>query len=853
MLSFLRAANGASPRRTIRPRLLLVAALVAACSGGDNPVVPTPPPPPPPPTPTPGTLAIALGSGSGSVVAGSQATTTVTITRGGSFTGDVSLAAEGAPAGVTASFSASSLPAGVTSASLTLQVAASTAAGTYPITVRATGSGVTAATATFTLTVTAAPVPTIALSAAPAAVSVAAGQAGTSTLTITRGGGFTGAVTLTASGAPAGVTVSFATSPATGGTATVTLTTAASTAAGNYPITIRGTATGVAEATATVTLTVTAPPRLELATTTPNVTITQGQQSAALPITITRENTTGAVALSATVPAGVTATVTPASTTGTSAQVVIAVGATVAPGTVPVVITGLLGGLSATVTFQVTVTAAATPDFGVSLAPASLTVTAGQAATTTVTVTRSGGFAGNVVFGTSALPTGVTATFTPGTVSGTTAQLQVQTTAGTPAGTYNVSVIGTGTGVGTRQVNLQLIVNPGGGGGGGGNVVWQFCADERFPIWFGFRDGTTGGWTRVLPGANQTYAFTISADRGAVTYVTDDNGADFDVTTILLSRAELIALGQSECVSNPARKTLTGTVAGLGAGQTATVNVGSGTANAALNGPFTVTDVADGVVDLLAARVTFDIPTFSNVADRLILRRNLNLPNNGAIPLLDFGAAEAFAPASASYTFGNAGSDQLLVISGFSTPNGLTGFFGFGPLTGGGATRTVYGVPLARTQAGDLHYVFATATAGPTIARSVAQYNRELTNRTLTLGPILQSPMVEVVAVAPYRRARASGTWQAEYNQGVGVTFTQTSGGGRSWSVTSSADYLGGATYLLEVPDLSGASGFNTTWGLLPGAGTEWAVSASKVENAPVGAAVEGFRFLTGSRTGSLP
>jgi uncharacterized membrane protein len=826
--------------------------LAAACAGGGDPTTPNPNPNPNP-NPTPGTLAVSLSSTSGSVVAGNQATVTVNITRGGSFTGVVSLAAEGAPSGVTASFSSNSLASGVTSAGLTLQVGSGVAAGTYPITVRATGTGVTAATASYALTVTTAPVPTITLAASSGALTVAAGQQGTSTLTITRGGGFAGAVQLAATGAPTGVTTTFSANPVTGGSATVTFAVAAGATPGSYPITIRGTGTGVTDATTVITVTVTGEPRLELGTTTPNVTIQQGQQSAALPISITSENLTAPVTLTASTPTGVTATITPTSTTGTSAQVIIAVGAAVPAGNTSVTITGQSGNRSATVTFILTITSATAPDFGVTLAPASATVTAGQAATTTVTIARSGGFAGDVVFGTDLLPAGITATFTPGTVNGTTTQLQLQTSPTTPAGTYNISVRGTGTGIGVRQANFTLTVQPG-GGGGGGNVTWQFCDTDRFPLWFAYRDGTSGAWTRVLPGANQTYSFTINADRGGVAFVIDDGGSDFDVAMFYYTRAELTALGTAECQNNPGRKTLTGTVAGLGAGQSATVAIGTGTGTASLNGPVTVTNVLDGPTDLFAARTSLNIPTLSTVPSAFVLRRNVNLPNNGSFGTVDFNGAEAFAPATANYTIGNAGADNLTVTMGFSTANGASGFFAFGPLTGGGTTRPVYGVPSARTQAGDLHYVLAIAVSGTSIIRQVAGYNREMTDRTLTLGPVLAEPTVSTVATAPYRRLRATGTIPPEYNQAVGIAYTQSGGTGRSWTISMSAGYAGGTAYDLEVPDLTGVAGFNASWGLVNGLATDWAVSASRVENnTGNGGPAENFRFFSGSRSGTLP
>lgn len=831
--------------------LALAATVLTACGGGGGDG-PTNPNPNPNPNPTPGTLAIALNSNAGSIVAGNQLAVAITVTRGGSFTGAVTLDATGAPAGVNISFSSTSLGAGVTAATFTLQTASATAPGTYPITVRASGTGVTAATATYTLTITAAPVPTVSIEVSNNALTLPAGESRQVDVTITRGGGFGAPVTLAVSGLPGGVTATLAANPVAGTTGTITLTAAANAAPATVTLTVRGTATGVAEASASIALTVTGPQRLTLETTTPAVTIVQGAQSAALPIAITRENLTGNVTFSVTAPTGITATVTPNPATGATAQVVIAVGASVAPGQAVVVVTGTLGSRVSTLNFAVTVTSAATPDFGVSLANAALTVTAGQSAGTTVNITRSGGFTGTVTFGTSALPAGVSVTFTPDVVSGATTQLQVQTAPSTAAGTYNFTVIASATGIGTRLLNLQLTVQPG-GGGGAGNVTWQFCDTSRFPLWFAYRDGTSGAWTRVAAGANQTYSFTVTSDRGAVAYVLPDGGAANDVFVFLHTRTELQALGQAECQTNPATKTLNGSVAGLTPPfQSATINVTGSSATTSANGAFVITGVNDGTVDLFAARTTFDIGTVSTIPDRMVLRRGLNIANNGTIPVVDFGATEAFAPATATYTIANGGGDALSITTGFTTSNGAAGFFTFGPVSSSVSARTIYGVPLARTQSGDLHQVFVTALSGTT-SRIVSQYNRELVDRTLTLGPLLTAPTISNLGGAPYPRLRATGPWQADYDQGVGITYTQTSGGGRTWSVTASPGYFAGAaSYELDIPDLSTATGFNTAWALQPGSSTTWSISASKIENAPIGPAVENFRLKAASRTGSV-
>jgi hypothetical protein len=69
--------------------------------------------------------------------------------------------------------------------------------------------------------------------------------------------GFSGAVNLALSGAPAGVTVTASPTTMTGASATLDVAAALSVAAGNYPITVTGTGSGVAQQTATFNVQVT--------------------------------------------------------------------------------------------------------------------------------------------------------------------------------------------------------------------------------------------------------------------------------------------------------------------------------------------------------------------------------------------------------------------------------------------------------------------------------------------------------------------------------------------------------------------------------------------------------------------
>ncbi|MEU9242417.1 carbohydrate binding domain-containing protein [Streptomyces sp. NPDC048385] len=97
-------------------------------------------------------FSLSLSPGSASVAQGGSATATVAtaVTSGGAES--VSLAASGAPSGVSVSFSPASVTSGGSS-TLTATVGSSVAAGTYPVTVTGTAAG-TSHSATYTLTVT---------------------------------------------------------------------------------------------------------------------------------------------------------------------------------------------------------------------------------------------------------------------------------------------------------------------------------------------------------------------------------------------------------------------------------------------------------------------------------------------------------------------------------------------------------------------------------------------------------------------------------------------------------------------------------------------------------------------------
>ena len=702
------------------------------------------------------TIGVAVGAPSVTVVAGQTGTSTVTLSRNGGYAGAVNLAIEGAPAGVTATVAPASVPNGTTTATVSLATTAATAAGTYPLVVRGTGTGVAAATAPLSLVVTAAPAgPAVAIAPAAATVSVAqGGTAGTATINITRTGGFAGGVTLTTSGAPSGLTVTAPAAAVTGASGAISVSAGSTVATGTYPITVTATGTGVSNATTTFSVTVT-----------PAVQV---------------------------------------------------------------------GGFSLA-------------------APNAVTLQQGASATTTLTVARTGGFAGGITVTPTGATQGLTVTVAPNPVTEGTATVTVAAAAGAATGAATITLTGASAGLPNATTSFGVTVTAASTGGTNA-VSYPFCA-PALPIWVAYQS-ENGAWTRVQAGANNTYGFNIGA-RGGVAYVMQ-SGTDYDLTVTYGTAAELNAGGSGQCSAYPrGTKRLTGTVAGTGMTDFVQVSLGPVSELVFGGSAFTLDSVPDVPLNLLASRATIDMATGGlAAADRLILRRNVNYANNSAIPTLDFNnTAEAFAPATANLTIAGAGSDTAFVGTIFST--GRFSFDGFG---GGafsfnfGASPLRYaGVPTDRLQSGDTHVLFASAQgADTTVTRGLLAFVRTISDRSVTLGPAPSAAAVTSLGSAPYLRLRATSAGQSQYAGGASVDFSQST---RSATVSATAAYVGGApaTWDLSIPDLS-AAGFDAAWGLRPGTRTDWSFTTFGGNFLSVfsGTPADGTTLLTATKSGTL-
>ena len=199
--------------------------------------------------------------------------------------------------------------------------------------------------------------PDFSLSASPSSLTVTQGSSGSSTISITPSGGFTGSVTLSASGLPAGVTAGFGTNPATS-SSVLTLTASSTATTGPATITVTGTS-GSLTHTTTISLTVTAPaqPDFSLSASPSSLTVKQGTSGNST-ISVTDLNGfTGSVSLSTSaLPSGVTASFGVNPTTSTSVLTFTA-SSTATTGTTTVTVTGTSGSLTHTTNISLTIAA----------------------------------------------------------------------------------------------------------------------------------------------------------------------------------------------------------------------------------------------------------------------------------------------------------------------------------------------------------------------------------------------------------------------------------------------------------------------------------------------------------------
>ena len=126
-------------------------------------------------------------------------------------------------------------------------------------------------------------------------------------------------------------------------------------------------------------------------------------------------------------------------------------------------VTATSGSLTHSTTINLTVNATAAPNFALAAAPTSLSINRGASGSSSLTVTSQNGFGAATTFGASGLPSGVTAAFSPGSVtpaSGGSATSTLTLTASSTATTGTATVTVTATsGALSHTAAISLTVN----------------------------------------------------------------------------------------------------------------------------------------------------------------------------------------------------------------------------------------------------------------------------------------------------------------------------------------------------------------------------------------------------------
>ena len=234
--------------------ILSISTLQAGCERGSAapPTEPGPSPNAPAFTVLPSTTVLSAPRGWNAIV-------NLSVARRPNYTEAVTLAAEGLPPSIRASFPAPTLPGTSSATRLDLEVDSLAAPGTFPFTLRVAGPNATASVTSMSFTV---PRPSFSLTAPASVTAVNDPNLGSTMVSflITRENSFRGVISFTVSGVPAGVVIFSPYNIAVDwNTGSFFLRREATAVPGNYPLTLRATGPEAEDRTAIIMMTIPPP------------------------------------------------------------------------------------------------------------------------------------------------------------------------------------------------------------------------------------------------------------------------------------------------------------------------------------------------------------------------------------------------------------------------------------------------------------------------------------------------------------------------------------------------------------------------------------------------------------------
>jgi hypothetical protein len=695
---------------------------------------------------------------------------------------------------------------------------------------------------------------------------VSSSTTASSTVNIARTGGFAGAIDFTLQSAQAGITGAFTPSSSTASSVALVISATAAVPLGSYTVTVSGNGAGVGTRTTTIAVTVAAPPDYTLAATPSTLTINAGSNGTSAIAIVRTGGFTGDVTLALQSPqGGITGVFTPSVANAATASLAVSVLSSVPPGTYTTTVTGTAAGVTNR-TIGLTIIVAETPRITLAAAPAALSIAQSSSGTSTLTVTRTN-YAAAVSLTASGQPSGVTLAVDPHATLANTYVMTMNVGGAVTPGSYPLTVTATGTGIANAVATVTLTVTA-----AVVNAEFRYCAagaDLRdvfgVPAWFAYQDGN-GAWTRVLPVTESGvvyFRFPITSSVGAVATITQffvsvrqgpqefalnasrmsdarrrsrgslgatrpasvigTPAANYSTRIDYGTRAELLALGASGGCPSLFLKRNTGSFTGLTAGTFGSVWLGNTSGSAAVTNPNYALDVPlDGLQSLMAGR------SAASVYDRFYVRRDVNQPNNGVLPLTDFTDVDrSFAPLERAVTLANGLGDMLNTAAIFRLmPAGQAVFLTNGaqsPTT----SRMYRTLPLGPRISGEGDEIYASATRNGvpgTVDNEVRSIYAVPTTQgsdiAITFGARLVAPTITAInGVAP-TRVRINGTLPADYGDLTTVTVESVTTFNQllfSFSAAYRAAVGMGANYEFTAPDLSALPGFLPESNLLRG------------------------------------
>lgn len=464
-----------------------------------------------------------------------------------------------------------------------------------------------------------------------------------------------------------------------------------------------------------------------------------------------------------------------------------------------------------------------TPTLSLSLDPTDLEVEAGASASVSATVTRGGGYAGMVELEVSDAGDHLEVEVGEPQAVGATLRfpLEVRVHDEAPEGLRTLSLRARGSGglEATGDLTVTALAPP---QEPGPEVLLDLsaCGNDATPVWIAVWNGRDA-WQRAQPEGDQV-AFRMARDQevGGFAWVTGQGG--WDVSVQLATVEELTAFPQALC-SPGGSATATASVEGLQESHYATLFLGGGRGSAHHSIPDTrVTGILEGVHDLLAYRGSLIEP---GCADRILIRRDVEVEDGGHLGVVDFRDEAAFPPATARVTLTGAGPGQKAHLMGYYTGEGCVGGeMALHPprLVEGGAF-TIRGVPGAEQRPTDMHQLTVTEVDG-TLSRLTAHFFREMADREVELwAPI--TPQLSDVDGA-HRRLAMDMRIPSQYLTGETAAVSLTFGTGvLTFTTSATVAALGGQEDVaLATTELSSVEGWDATWAPAPGATVQWTV-----------------------------